>query len=130
MVWTGLVWLRIGTSGGFLWTQWWTFGFHKIQGISWADAQLATSQEELSSMRVWNEGCRKWPDLISGTTATYSVRDQKQLRRNSFGKIGDPSEMRTGHLREQNSEALVWVNALYDLNWNVGLPAFSDLIRL
>jgi hypothetical protein len=28
-VWSGLIWLRIGTSGGLLWTRWWTFGFHK-----------------------------------------------------------------------------------------------------
>jgi hypothetical protein len=27
--WTGLIWLRLGTSGGLLWTWWWTFGFHK-----------------------------------------------------------------------------------------------------
>jgi hypothetical protein len=26
-IWTGSNWLRIGTSGGLLWTQWWTFGF-------------------------------------------------------------------------------------------------------
>jgi hypothetical protein len=30
MVWTGLIWLTVGTSGGLLWTRWWTFGFHKI----------------------------------------------------------------------------------------------------
>jgi hypothetical protein len=32
-VWTGWMWLRIGTSGRLLWTQWWTFGIHKRQGI-------------------------------------------------------------------------------------------------
>jgi hypothetical protein len=26
---TGFGWLRIGSSGGVLWTWWWTFGFHK-----------------------------------------------------------------------------------------------------
>jgi hypothetical protein len=26
---TGLIYLRTGTSGGLLWTRWWTFGFHK-----------------------------------------------------------------------------------------------------
>jgi hypothetical protein len=30
MVGTGSNWLRIGTSGGLLWTGWWTFGFFKI----------------------------------------------------------------------------------------------------
>jgi hypothetical protein len=29
---TGFVWLRIGSSGGLLWTRWWTFGFHKKAG--------------------------------------------------------------------------------------------------
>jgi hypothetical protein len=33
--WAGLIWLRIGTSGSLLWTWLWTFGFYKIQGISW-----------------------------------------------------------------------------------------------
>jgi len=28
-VWTGCFWLRIGTSGGVLWTRYWTFEFHK-----------------------------------------------------------------------------------------------------
>jgi hypothetical protein len=32
MVWTGSNWLRIGTSGGLLWTRWWIFGFLKIAG--------------------------------------------------------------------------------------------------
>jgi hypothetical protein len=29
-----LNWLRIGSSGGILWSRWWTFGFDK-GGISW-----------------------------------------------------------------------------------------------
>ena len=32
---TGWSWLRIGTDGGHLWIGWWTFGFHKVRGISW-----------------------------------------------------------------------------------------------
>jgi hypothetical protein len=34
-VWTGSMWLRIGTSGRNLWIRYWTFGFHKMRGISW-----------------------------------------------------------------------------------------------
>jgi hypothetical protein len=34
-VWTGSSWLRIGTGGGHLWMRKWTFGFHKMWGISW-----------------------------------------------------------------------------------------------
>jgi hypothetical protein len=33
--WTGSIWLRIGTGGGLLWIRWWTFGFHKMRGVSW-----------------------------------------------------------------------------------------------
>jgi hypothetical protein len=50
MVWIGSIWLRIGTSEGLLWTRWWTFGFHKMPGSSWVAAQLAASQEGLSSV--------------------------------------------------------------------------------
>jgi hypothetical protein len=53
MGWIGLIWLSTGTSGGLLWTRYWTFGFHKILGISWVAAQLAASQEGLSSMSEW-----------------------------------------------------------------------------
>jgi hypothetical protein len=50
MVWIGLIWLRIGTSGWLSWTRWWTSGFHKMLGCSRVAAQLAASQEGLSSM--------------------------------------------------------------------------------
>jgi hypothetical protein len=33
--WTGSIRLRIGTGRWLLWIQWWTFGFHKVRGISW-----------------------------------------------------------------------------------------------
>jgi len=33
--WTGCIWVRIGTSGGPLWTWLWTFGFYNMRGISW-----------------------------------------------------------------------------------------------
>jgi hypothetical protein len=50
MVWIGLIWLRIETSVGLLWTRQWTFGFHRMLGSSWVVAQWAASQEGLSSM--------------------------------------------------------------------------------
>jgi hypothetical protein len=52
LVWTGLIWFRIGTSGGLLYTRQWTFGFHKMLGSSWAATQLAASQEGLSSKKL------------------------------------------------------------------------------
>jgi hypothetical protein len=31
-MWTGLVWLRMGTSGEFLWIRYWTLWFHEMLG--------------------------------------------------------------------------------------------------
>jgi hypothetical protein len=53
MVWIGLIWFRVGTSVGLLWTRKWTFGFHKMLGSSWVAAQLAVFEEELSSVSEW-----------------------------------------------------------------------------
>ena len=49
---TGLIWLRIGTGSGILWPQQFTFGFHKMQGISWLAEELLASHEELCSMEL------------------------------------------------------------------------------
>jgi hypothetical protein len=51
MLWTGLIWLRIGTDGGLLWTRYLNFGYHKMLVSSWVDAQMAASQERLSSTK-------------------------------------------------------------------------------
>jgi hypothetical protein len=48
--WTGLIWLRIGTGGELLWTRLWTFGFHKMRGISWVAQEVLASHEGLCSM--------------------------------------------------------------------------------
>jgi hypothetical protein len=50
IVWIGLIWLKIRTSGGLLWIRYWTFGFHEMLGSSWVAAQLMTPQEGLSSV--------------------------------------------------------------------------------
>ena len=48
-VWTGSIWLRIGTGGGHLGLRQYTFGFHKMRGISWLAENLLASQEGLCS---------------------------------------------------------------------------------
>jgi hypothetical protein len=48
-----LIWLRIRASEGCLWTRYGTLGFHKMLGSSSVTAQLAASQEGLSSMNEW-----------------------------------------------------------------------------
>jgi hypothetical protein len=48
----GLIWLRIRTQWGFLWTRYWTFGFCKMPGSSSVVAQPADSREGLSCMEL------------------------------------------------------------------------------
>jgi hypothetical protein len=49
-LWTGWSWLRIGTGGWHLWFLWWTFGFHKMRGISWLAENWLASRERLCCM--------------------------------------------------------------------------------
>jgi hypothetical protein len=44
--------LRIRTGGGLLWVRQWTFGFHKMRGISWVAEELSASQGGLCSMKL------------------------------------------------------------------------------
>jgi hypothetical protein len=55
----GKVWTR-GTSGGLLWTQQWTFGFHKRRGISWLAEWLLTSQEGFCSLELVIRNTYAW----------------------------------------------------------------------
>ena len=48
--WTGLIWLRIGTSWGLSWMQHWTFRFCKMHRISWVAEELLASPEGFCSM--------------------------------------------------------------------------------
>jgi hypothetical protein len=49
-MWTGLVWLRIGTGGELLWIRYWTFGIHKMLGNYRVSKQLGISEVVLSCM--------------------------------------------------------------------------------
>jgi hypothetical protein len=52
---TGFSWLRIGSSGGLLWTRWWTFGFHKKAGY------FLTSWVTISfSNNILHHGVSEW----------------------------------------------------------------------
>ena len=56
-LWTGLIWLRIVTSGGLLWMRYWIFGFYKMRGIGWLAENQLGSQERLlhgASKVVWD----------------------------------------------------------------------------
>jgi len=50
--WTGLMWFRKRTGGGLLWMWYWTFGFHKMCGISWLTENWLASKEGLCSMQL------------------------------------------------------------------------------
>jgi hypothetical protein len=56
-----LIWLRIGSSGGLLWTRKWSFGFYKRLENSRVAAQLAASQEGLSSLSKFIITSPIWP---------------------------------------------------------------------
>jgi hypothetical protein len=45
VVWSGLIWLRMRTSGRLLWTRQWTFVLHKRRGISWLAEEVLASHE-------------------------------------------------------------------------------------
>jgi hypothetical protein len=48
--WIGLIWLRIRTSGGLLWTRYWIFGFHKmLEVLEW-----------LHNWRLLKKGSAPW----------------------------------------------------------------------
>jgi hypothetical protein len=49
--WTELICLRVGTGGGRLWMQQWTFWFYKMGGISWLAEELLVSHEGVCPMR-------------------------------------------------------------------------------
>jgi hypothetical protein len=85
----GLIWLWIETSGGLLWTLKWSFGFHKMLGSSWVAAQLATSQEGLSSMSEWvSEYLQtKYPFFSLGTVEfvfSITIRNSSTLKRQNI----------------------------------------------
>jgi hypothetical protein len=51
MVRTGFSWLRIASSGGLVWTRWWTFGFHK-KGYFW-QAEWQSAFQIISGTMKW-----------------------------------------------------------------------------
>jgi hypothetical protein len=80
-----LIWLRIGTSGGFLWTRQSTSGIHKMLGSSWVAAQLEASQEGLSSMSQWIQTSYhkrpSLPALAISRSLSRSLRTSVTLQR-------------------------------------------------
>jgi hypothetical protein len=53
----GLIWLRIGTISGLLWTRWSSLGFHKMCRTVWFSEWQKDSQEGLGSMYLVSLAC-------------------------------------------------------------------------
>jgi hypothetical protein len=76
-LWIGFIWLR-NRGQCRLWTRQWTFGFHKMRGISWLAERLLASREGLRSMELvlyrTTRGSLRW-SVIRGwvLTATRDV---------------------------------------------------------
>jgi hypothetical protein len=51
---SGLIWLRIRTQWGLLWTRYWTFRFRKMPRSTWVAVQPADFRKGLSSMELVN----------------------------------------------------------------------------
>ena len=51
-VWTALVWLRRGPSGGSTWNCSWSFWLYKIKGIYWLAEELLAFQERIWSLEL------------------------------------------------------------------------------
>jgi len=75
------VWLRIGTGGGLLWMRLWSFGFHKMRGISWLDEELLASQEGFCSLEF---------DYIIYKYVFHITEGQLSFSRNFVGFVLSP----------------------------------------
>jgi hypothetical protein len=73
MVWTGLMWFRIGTRGRLLWTRCWTFGFHKMLGRSWVAAQFKKGSAPWVSKHETPKSCIQCLVYICLHWIRYSV---------------------------------------------------------
>jgi hypothetical protein len=64
-MWSGFTWFWIRSNGGLLWTQQWTFRFHKRTGISWP-TELLPASPGLCSIKLvkWNRAQKEGTGYI------------------------------------------------------------------
>jgi len=53
-VWTGLIWLGIGTNVEVLWTRSWTSGFQILHRICWPSDEMLPPEVRLCSLKINN----------------------------------------------------------------------------
>jgi hypothetical protein len=71
VMWTGLVWLRIGTGGELLWSRYWTFRFHNMLGHHPMAQYLVASRVVLSSIELVS--LRSDPECVLTHKSAYSI---------------------------------------------------------
>jgi hypothetical protein len=85
---TGFIWLRIGTSGGFLWTRRWTSVFHKLLGNSWVAEWLMAAQglssvglvSPLYAFLAWCLWTRRTPPVFTSPRSESVQMRHRDLR--------------------------------------------------
>jgi hypothetical protein len=70
MTWS--IWLKIGIGDRHLWMRYWTFGFHKMRGISWLAENRLASQERLCSVSA------EWRSLED--TGMITLKQMSKIR--------------------------------------------------
>ena len=92
--------LRTGTSGGLLWMRQWTFGFHKMLGISWQAKDLlacprtllrGASQsvsQSVNDVHFFAALCLS-PDCTSRLTPLLLKRDQGSAMSDAVGRTDE-----------------------------------------
>jgi hypothetical protein len=87
--WDGINWIDVvhdRDSGGLLWTRYWSSRFHKMRGSSWVAAQLAASQEGLSSMSEWVKECVLWSSLFLNCLRYHSISSMLNVNKSKYWK--------------------------------------------
>ena len=129
---TGWSWLRIGTDGGHLWIWWWTFGFHKVRGISWLAAEPVSFSRTtlLHGVSTYN-GRRTVPQipfwglhgLLQGRVYLFKL-DNTEYR---FCSLTLPVNRKTWHLRNLRWSQRFWRDNSSDTPHCVGRRITGNL---
>jgi len=73
-VWSGSIWLKIGTGGGHFITRQWTSGFHEMWGISWLAENRLVSQERLCTMELVSKSEKSSLTLYREINFSWGIR--------------------------------------------------------
>jgi hypothetical protein len=90
VMWTGLVWLRIGTGGELLWIRYWTFGFHEMLGNYRVASQTVLSSIELvvfSALQLYNALSRCGLQSLTGEDAANYMTVHNPTNARRRGKL-------------------------------------------